>query len=806
MRSLDVLTYDGERFTVGKTSDVGAGSRSSPPAAGARRSTPACAPSASATAPRCALRYPHIPRRVSGYNLDALLEENGFDVAQALVGTEGTCVVVLEATLTLIDARPARSLVVLGYPDVATAADHVPQIMEYRPVGLEGLDDELIGFMQKKGMRRDDLSHAARRAAAGCWSSSARDTAADADAQARRMMAELRASPGAPAMRLFDDKQQEQKLWEVREAGLGATAHVPGMAPTHPGWEDSAVPPGRLGSYLRGFRKLLDEFGYHAALYGHFGQGCLHCRIDFDLATAAGVTRWKAFLQRAADLVVAHGGSLSGEHGDGQARAWLLPKMFGDDLVRAFGEFKRLWDPAGKMNPGKLVDAFAPDQNLRTGPDDEPRVLETHFAFANDGGSFARAAARCVGVGACRRVEGGVMCPELHGHARGGGLHARAGAPALRDDPRRRDFRRLARPPRPRGAGPVPGVQGLPQRLPGQRRHGDLQGRVSLALLRRAVAAARGVFHGAHSLVGAPGVADGARGELLRAHLAVLVGVEVARGRVAEASLPRFATTTFRRWFARRRPHALPGARRVLLWPDTFSNYLMTDAARAAVEVLESAGYAVEIPVRPLCCGRPLYDWGMLPTAKKVWQRTLDGLRPYIRDGVPIVGLEPSCVAAFRDELVGLLPKDEDAQRLAKQTFMLGEFLENEGYTPPRLHRRALVQGHCHHKAVIGMQGDTRLLDKLGLEYEVLDAGCCGMAGSFGFEADHYDISIAAGERLLLPAVRAADAETLIIADGFSCREQILQTTSRRPLHLAEVLQLALRESANAHERAEHER
>jgi FAD/FMN-containing dehydrogenase/Fe-S oxidoreductase len=796
VRSLDVVTYDGERFTVGKTPGaeleaiIAAGGRRAEIYAGLRALR-------ERYGAEVRLRYPRIPRRVSGYNLDALLEENGFDVAQALVGTEGTCVVVLEATLTLIDARPARSLVVLGYPDVATAADHVAQVMEYRPVGLEGLDEQLIEFMRKKGMRQDDLSMLPE---GGGWLlvEFGADTLADAEAQAKRMMAELRASPHAPAMRHYGDKKQEQKIWEVREGGLGATAHVPGMAPTHPGWEDSAVPPERLGSYLRGFRKLLDQFGYHAALYGHFGQGCLHCRIDFDLATAAGVERWKAFLQRAADLVVAHGGSLSGEHGDGQARAWLLPKMFGADLVRAFGEFKRLWDPAGKMNPGKVVDAFGPDQNLRTGPDDEPAVLDTHFSYAADGGSFAKAAARCVGVGACRRVEGGVMCPSYmvtreeedstRGRARllfemtrngavGGGWRDRHVREAL-------DLCLACKGCR----------SDCPVNVDMATYKAEFLSHYYAGRLRPRAAYSMGLIHWwARFASRFARVANFFAGTWpFSSVLKWLAGVSQRR------RLPRFAVPTFRRWFGRRRQAARAGARRVLLWPDTFSNFLLTGPARAAVEVLERAGYAVEIPERPLCCGRPLYDWGMLATAKRVWQRTLEGLRPYIRAGVPIVGLEPSCVAAFRDELVGLLPHDEDAQRLAKQTFMLGEFLDNEGYVPPRLRRRALVQGHCHHKAVIGMEGDTRVLDKLGLDYEVLDAGCCGMAGSFGFEADHYDISIAAGERLLLPAVRAADTDTLIIADGFSCREQILQTTSRQPLHLAEVLQLALHEGEPA--------
>jgi FAD/FMN-containing dehydrogenase/Fe-S oxidoreductase len=793
--SLDVLTYDGERFSVGKTTPaeldaiVAAGGRRAEIYEGLRALRDRCRD-------EIRRRYPDIPRRVSGYNLDALLEENQFDVAQALVGSEGTCVVILEATVTLIEAQPARSLVVLGYPDVYSAADHVVDVMKHQPVGLEGIDDELIGYMKTKGMHPDDV---AMLPPGKGWLmvELGGQSKAESEAKAKALMASLRGHPAAPSMKLFEDQREEHKLWEVRESGLGATAHVPGMKETHPGWEDAAVPPASVGQYLRAFRKLLEDFGYHAALYGHFGQGCVHCRIDFDLSTADGVRRWLAFLNRAADLVLTHGGSLSGEHGDGQARAWLLPKMFGDDLVAAFGEFKRLWDPTNRMNPGKVVDAFAPDQNLRKGPSYRPRTLATHFAFSDDGGSFAKATARCVGVGACRRAEGGVMCPsymvtrEEEDSTRGRArlLFEMTGGAFLTDGWRSEDVK-----------------EALDLCLACKGCKGDCPVNVDMATykaeflshyyqgrLRPRAAYAMGLIYWWARLASplAPVVNFFARTWPFSLLLKWIAGI--ARKR----TLPELAAPNFRRWFARRSgpsaSRAVTAGGRVVLWPDTFNNYLMTGAARAAVEVLERAGYRVELPERPLCCGRPLYDWGMLKTAKGLWAQTLAHLRPFIRAGVPIVGLEPSCVATFRDELVGLLPHDEDAKRLAKQTFLLSEFLEREGYQPPQLPAKALVHGHCHHKAVLGMGTETALLDKLGLAYQVLDSGCCGMAGSFGFEANHYDVSMLAAERVLLPAVRAADAETLIIADGFSCRQQIIQATGRQPLHVAEVLLMALR-------------
>ncbi|MEP6654926.1 MAG: FAD-linked oxidase C-terminal domain-containing protein [Myxococcales bacterium] len=795
IRALDILTYEGERFTVGKTSPeemaaiIAAGGRRAEIYRGLRDLR-------DRHRDQIRARFPNIPRRVSGYNLDALLEENGFDVAQALVGTEGTCVVLLEATVTLIDARPARSLVVLGYPDVYTAADAVPEIIKHKPVGLEGLDDELIGYMKKKGMHPDDVKMLPEGKGWLLVEFGA-DTEDNSREQARRFMAALDGgSKPRPSMKLLDDKQQEQKLWEVRESGLGATAHVPGLGETHPGWEDAAVPPAAVGAYLREFRRLLDEFGYHAALYGHFGQGCVHCRIDFDLATPAGVKKWLAFLVRAADLVVGHGGSLSGEHGDGQARAWLLPKMFGAEIVQAFGTFKRLWDPAGKMNPGKVVDPAPPDQDLRKGPSYEPKQLQTHFAFAADGGSFAKATGRCVGVGACRRVEGGVMCPsymvtrEEEDSTRGRArlLFEMARGDVLTDGWRNESVKNaldlcLA----------CKGCRSdCPVNVDMATYKAEFLSHYYAGRLRPRAAYAMGLVFWWARLAApfAPVINFLARLPVLASFIKWVAGLAQQR------DIPPLASPTFRHWFEHRERRQSTGAgqrKRVLLWPDTFNNFLMTGAARAAVAVLESAGYVVEIPSTPLCCGRPLYDSGMLTTAKKVWNRTLEGLRPYIRDGIPVVGLEPSCVAAFRDELLGLFPTNEDAQRLAKQTFLLSEFLDREGYQPPPLPRRALVQGHCHHKSVLGMQSETSLLDKLGLDYQVLDSGCCGMAGSFGFEAEHYEVSIAAGERVLLPAVRAAAADTLIVANGFSCRQQILQTTGRTPLHLAEVLQMAIK-------------
>ncbi|MDP8969801.1 MAG: FAD-binding oxidoreductase, partial [Actinomycetota bacterium] len=408
--SLDVVCYDGTRMRVGATTPeeleelIAAG--------GGRGAIYAQLEDLrDRWADLIRERFPDIPRRVSGYNLDQLLPENGCNVARALVGTEGTCVTVLEATTRLVDSPPARTLLVLGYPDVYRAGDHVPGILEHGPLGLEGFDDALVGAMEKK--RRHPRDRQLLPDGRGWLMVEFGGQDPDAsDAKARTLMDELSKAGDPPSMKLFDDPDEERHLWSLRESGLGATARVPGQPDAWPGWEDSAVPPDRVGDYLRDLRGLLDRHGYRCSLYGHFGDGCVHVRIDFDLRTVEGLRRYRAFVDQAADLVVSYGGSLSGEHGDGQARAELLDKMFGRELVAAFREFKAIWDPGNNMNPGKVVDPHRIDEHLRLGTGYAPDRPKTHFAFPDDDGDFSRATLRCVGAGTCRRTDGGTMCPS----------------------------------------------------------------------------------------------------------------------------------------------------------------------------------------------------------------------------------------------------------------------------------------------------------------------------------------------------------------------------------------------------------
>jgi FAD/FMN-containing dehydrogenase/Fe-S oxidoreductase len=809
---LDVLTYGGERFRVGETSEealahiIAEGGERGRLYARLRDLRDRYADQIRA-------RYPDIPRRVSGYNLDQLLPENGFNVARALVGSESTLVTILEAKLRLVPSPPARTLVVLGYPDVFTAADHVPQVLESGPIALEGLDDGLIADMKDKGLHPRDVQLLPD---GGGWLlvEFGGQTKEEADQHAQDLIARLQRADDAPSTKLFTDRDEEAKVWEIRESGLGATADVPGKPDTWPGWEDSAVAPSELGAYLRDLRALWDRYGYHADMYGHFGQGCLHCRIDFDLVTADGIAHWRAYEHDAAELVVRHGGSLSGEHGDGQARGELLPIMFGDELVEAFSEYKTIWDPDWRMNPGKVVRPYRLDENLRLGADYHPRILETNFAFPDDEFSFANAAKRCVGVGKCRREEGGTMCPSyMVTHDEQHSTRGRA----------RLLFEMLNGELRDDGWKSEPVREALDLCFACKGCKSDCPVNVDMATykaeflshyysglkLRPPAAYAMGLIYWWSGLAAkAPWLANFLTGAPLIGSIAKRVG-----GIAPQRRIPKYAPQTFRAWWAERtgaghrRAYAAttdpapsasarrPDRRRVLLWPDTFNNHFHPDTAKAAVAVLEDAGFEVVIPRATLCCGRPLQDWGMLGLAKSLLRQAMRELRPEIEAGTPIVGLEPSCVTSFRDEIVNFFPRRATARRIREQTYILSEFLEQYApdYRAGTLDAKAVVHGHCHHKSVLGMGAEESVLRKLGLDIEQPEASCCGMAGAFGFEASHYDVSMAAGERALLPAVRAADRETLVISDGFSCREQIDQGSNRTALHLAEVLAMAIR-------------
>ncbi|HET7053432.1 MAG TPA: FAD-linked oxidase C-terminal domain-containing protein [Solirubrobacterales bacterium] len=739
-------------------------------------------------------RFPDIPRRVSGFNLERLLPENGFNLAAALVGTEGTCALVLEAECKLIPSPQHRSLVLLGYADAPTAADQVPRIMEFEPIALETFDRLLLGNELRKGFKR----HPELLPDGDAWLlvEFGADSAGEANEQAERMLATLedeKEGVQAVGSKLYEDAKEIEQIWEIREGGVG-NSKVPGEHPGWPSWEDAAVPPERTGEYLRDLEALCEKHGRRvSAFFGHVGHGCVHTRIDWDFLTPEGVANYRAFMEDAAELVgEKYGGSLSGEHGDGQARAELLDRMFGAELVEAFAEFKAIFDPDGMMNPGKVVDPNPLDTHLRTGPDYRTREVGTTFRFPDDDGSFGDAVERCFGVGACRD-QSGTMCPSYQvtleeKHSTRG--RARLLFEMMREDSLQGGWRNEE----------VKEALDLCLACKGCRHECPV--RVDMASykaeflshfwkrrLRPRQAYALGLIPWEAKLASRfPRLAN----FLLQREPFAQLGRR-AVGVAAERKPPAFAERTFRSWFESHSPRNR-GGKRVLLWADTFNNHFHPEVAIAAVEALEAAGFEVAVPERPLCCGRPLYDYGMLDLAKRQLRQILAALRPEIEAGTPMVALEPSCGAVFRDELLQLFPDDPQAKRLSRMTLSLGEFIarEAEDIDLPRLDRKALVHLHCHQKATTDTDCDARVLEALGVEAEVLDSGCCGLAGSFGYEAgEKYEVSMKAAERVLMPALREAAPETLVVSDGFSCRSQIEHCGEDSPLHLAQVLRMA---------------
>lgn len=797
IETLDIITYDGLRLTVGPTSEdelariIRAGGRRGEIYARLRALRDRYAGLIRA-------RFPKIKRRVSGYNLDQLLPENGFNVARALVGSEGTCVFTLEAKTRLVHSPQARVILVLGFPDIYLAGDAVPEILPFKPIATEGLDERIIGGLRERGLRAADI---ALLPAGKAWImiEFGATTIEAASAQAAALVDHYAGKADAPSSWLITDPAMCERIWTIRETAASATALT--IHPDQPdpvvGWEDAAVDPLRLGDYLREFQALVDRHGYETSLYGHFGDGCIHARITFDTRSADGIRVWRSFLRAAAELVVKYGGSLSGEHGDGQAKAEFLPIMYGEELMQAFREFKAIWDPQNRMNPGKVIDPYRADENLKYGPDYRPLRPATRFAFASqEGNGFNRAIERCVGMGKCRAHQGGVMCPSYRA-TREERYSTRGRARLLSEMLRGEIIHDGWRSEAVREALELClACKGCKSDCPthtdmasykAEFMHHHYHGR-----LRPRQAYTMGwINRWARIAALAPRLVN-----LLAATPGISALLKFGGGIAQQRSVPKFARRTFRKWFARRRPPhpGAPARGRVILWADTFNNHFQPGSAAAAVEVLEALGYTVSIPRRQLCCGRPLYDFGMLDTARAYLREILDALAPDIRAGAPVIGLEPACLSVFRDELPNLFPDDALAGKLASQCHLFSDFLMNvPGWDAPQLGGEALVHGHCHQKAVFGMTSEMALLKRLGISTQVPEAGCCGMAGAFGFNARHYAVSVQAGEAALLPAVRAASQQVMIVASGYSCREQIAQLTDRDALHIAEVVALALK-------------
>ncbi|MEU6416707.1 FAD-binding and (Fe-S)-binding domain-containing protein [Streptomyces spiralis] len=755
--------------------------------------------------------FPELPRRISGYALDALLPEKGADVARSFCGSEGTLGVLTEAVVGLVQAPRARALAVLAYADEGAAAEAAAGLLPHGPLTVEGMAADLV-------------RSAAGLPKGGAWLfvETGGETAEEARARAEAI---VRAADVVDAL-VVTDPAGQRALWRIREDASGTATRMPDGSEAWPGWEDCAVPPARLGAYLRDFRGLLSAHGLRGTPYGHFGDGCIHVRIDFDLLTPAGVGRFRRFSEELAELVVSHGGSLSGEHGDGQARAELLPKMYGEEMVALFERAKRVWDPDDLLNPGMLVRPAPLDANLRFSV--LPREpVDVAFGYPADGGDFSAAVRRCVGVAKCRTTQASgpaVMCPSFRAtgqeqHSTRGRarlLHEMLAGELVTDGWRSTEVRdaldlclscKGCRSDCPVGVDMATyKAEFLHHHYAGRRRPAAHYSMGWLPVWLRWAARTRT-----------------ARVANALASVRPLAWAAKRLGGIApERRIPRLATQPFTRWWERRRGRsAAGGGDVVVLWPDTFTEHLSPSVGRAAVRVLQAAGLRVALPPtvhlkRPpvgdgrtvaldpvgllrgrgrVCCGLTYVSTGQLDRARTVMRRTLDLMEPVLETAAPVVVLEPSCAAALRTDLPELLPDDPRARRLADRVLTFAQVLERHApaWTPPRLNRPVAGQTHCHQHAVLGDAAERRLREAAGLTGE-LAGGCCGLAGNFGFEPGHWEVSTACAEEQLLPSVRRAGAGAAILADGFSCRTQLEQLAGLRGRHLAEVLAQALDE------------
>ena len=729
-------------------------------------------------------------RQVSGFSLEHLLPENGADLASFLVGTEGTLGVITQATVKLVDAPKAVALTVLGYPDMPSAAAAVPALLPHAPVALEGMDARLVNVVRvRRGASAvPDLP----RGDGWLFVETSGSTEAEAIEAAQRLIKDSGCLDSA-----IVTGATARALWRIREDGAGLGGRTPAGAPAWPGWEDAAVPPENLPAYLREFEALMATHHLDGLVYGHFGDGCVHVRIDFPFSTAP--AEFRSFVVDAATLVGKHGGSMSGEHGDGRARGELLPHMYSAAAIATFAAVKSIFDPANLLNPGVIVDPAPVDADLRV-PLAQPLRRNLGFAYSHDGGDLSTAVHRCVGVGKCRAdntATGGVMCPSFV---------------ATQDEKdstrgRSRVLQELANGTLVKGFASDEVAEALDLCLSCKGCSSDCPAGVDMATYKSEVLYQRyrrKLRPPAHYALGwlprwaklasrMPGVANATlRNRALAGTAKRLGGIDQRR------PLPSFARQTFRAWFTDR-PVATGAP--VMLWLDTFTDHFSPEVGQAAVEVLEAAGYAVRIPAKPVCCGLTWISTGQLDGARRQLTASVDALTEAATSGIPIVGLEPSCTAVLRHDLGELLPGDGRVAAIVAATRTLAELLAaTPGWQSPDLTDvTAVAQPHCHHHAVMGWSPDEALLREAGASVTAV-GGCCGLAGNFGVERGHYEVSAAVAESALLPAVRQAPHDAVVLADGFSCRTQLEQLGKVHSVHLAQLLAEKLTTDVDAKE------
>jgi FAD/FMN-containing dehydrogenase/Fe-S oxidoreductase len=740
-------------------------------------------------------RYPKIPRRVSGYNFDAILERPELNLADLIVGSEGTLATVVGAKIGLVPLPPRQALVLLAFRDRFASFDAIPAILPERCLSaLEIVDSRVLKGARELFEYRATAALVPPDALGVLFCEFAGEDELEVAELANDFARRAPSLPGAPWAGVFLEPKEQLAAWALRQAATGLLYRTTPTRDIKPQEfvEDTGIPPERLGAYTRRFEDIVRRHGTTTGFFGHAGQGCLHIRVDLNLKLGEDVRRMQAIAEDIAELVVEFGGSLSGEHGDGLSRSEFLPIMFGPEIVELHRAVKRVFDPANRMNPGgKIVPPYERmSRNLRFGEEYAVDPLsDTFYDYSADGG-WDKAVEKCNGMAVCRKLDSGTMCPSYmvlleEEHATRGRANAlrealRGNLPGMKSEEVLDALDLCLECKACKTECPV-GVDMARYKSEYLAQHYRARGRTP---------AAAHFFGRIHQAARA-----GSRAPRL-ANLSARLGGRIIK-RLSHVDprrkLPVVARRPFRTWFQQRASPAADGRPTVILLDDTFHNFFQPEPLQAAVTVLEGAGYRVELPARQVCCGRPMISKGLLAEVRAYHRELIDTLAPPLEAGSPLVGLEPSCILTFRDELPDLA-RDPRTATLQESSYTLEEFLNTlPDYRPGSLQRRAIVHGHCHQKALTGMAPTTDLLARVdGLDFTLLDSGCCGMAGSFGYERGHYEVSRACGERVLFPAVRGAGSEDLVVAAGYSCRTQIADfCDGRRALHPAELLAMA---------------